>query len=366
MRRVSAMWMRILSALLGAALLAGCVVAPGLSRGENPQVEVEVWREGRPLQPERWYYVEAQGARCANGSPVGVGVNAAGSSRDLLVYFNGGGACWDAMSCGILETAANTEIRYSSDQLGKEVHPLAEAGVLSRDEAINPLYQANFMFVPYCTGDLHAGYTQTTYPGLGLEGPVYHQGRRNVELFIERAKELFPDVERVWLMGVSAGGYAVTLNFELFNEAFEDARVHAYADASPWLTLEDERWEQWRTNWAMTLPAACEGCVENSELIPSRLASAYPDSRFALSVFSHDAVISTYFGAAPTRFAELLEEHLSSYYQEHPNMRVFVAEGGDHETLLQLRTLTGRDERRLESFYRAWVTGEVDDEQASE
>ena len=366
MRRVSAMWMAMWSALLGAALLAGCVVAPGLSRGENPQVEVEVWREGRPLQPERWYYVEAQGARCANGSPVGVGVNAAGSSRDLLVYFNGGGACWDAMSCGILETAANTEIRYSSDQLGKEVHPLAEAGVLSRDEAINPLYQANFMFVPYCTGDLHAGYTQTTYPGLGLEGPVYHQGRRNVELFIERAKELFPDVERVWLMGVSAGGYAVTLNFELFNEAFEDARVHAYADASPWLTLEDERWEQWRTNWAMTLPAACEGCVENSELIPSRLASAYPDSRFALSVFSHDAVISTYFGAAPTRFAELLEEHLSSYYQEHPNMRVFVAEGGDHETLLQLRTLTGRDERRLESFYRAWVTGEVDGEQASE
>src|SRR5690554_99228 len=366
---VSAGWgacWRVCAALVLLFGAGSCVIAPGLTRGDNPQADVQVWREGRTLTPEQWYYVEAEGARCADGSPVGVGVNAGPSTGDLVVYFNGGGACWDALSCGILETAANTDRRYSSEQLGKEVLPLVEAGVLGRDTQVNPLGEANFLFVPYCTGDLHAGTNTIRYPGLGLEGPVHHQGRRNVELFIKRARKFFPEVKRVWLLGVSAGGYGATLNFELFKESFPNAEVHAFADASPWLTLDDDRWESWRTNWALSLPAACEGCVENSELIPSRLARAYPESRFALSVFSHDAVISTYFGAVPTTFAELLETHLNEYYQEHPNMRVFVAEGGDHETLLQLRTLSGRDERRLEAFFRRWVTGEVSDEQAAD
>ncbi|WP_146618215.1 pectin acetylesterase-family hydrolase [Lujinxingia litoralis] len=358
MKGSQAMRGRWWGALLILIALGGCVLPPGLRRSNNPQVEVELWRPEAGLVPGRWTYVEVEGARCANGSAVGAGFSAGGQQGDLVVYFNGGGACWDALSCGILETAANTDRRYSHEQLAREVYPLEKAGLLSREEGTNPLRDAHFLFVPYCTGDLHAGANTITYPGLGLEGPVHHQGRRNVELFVERARTFFPHVERVWLMGVSAGGYAVTLNFELFKEAFPHAEVHAFADASPWLTLEEERWASWRASWAMTLPAQCQGCLENSQLIPTRLAETYPGSRFALSVFSHDAVISTYFGASPATFNTLLEALVLRYQEGPPNMRVFVAEGGDHETLLQLRTLRGVEERRLEDFFLRWVQGE--------
>src|SRR5690349_6763166 len=51
---------------------------------------------GTPITapPGQWTWVDFPDAVCDDNSPTGIGVNLA-NNKNLLVYFEGGGACWD-------------------------------------------------------------------------------------------------------------------------------------------------------------------------------------------------------------------------------------------------------------------------------
>src|SRR6478752_8591829 len=49
--------------------------------------------------PKTWQYVPVDGAQCMNGTPTGIGVNL-GTSGDLVIYLEGGGACFNDGTCG--------------------------------------------------------------------------------------------------------------------------------------------------------------------------------------------------------------------------------------------------------------------------
>ena len=64
-----------------------------------------------PGAPGSWTWVDVPGMGCDDGSATGVAVNpapgsGAGSGGALFIYFMGGGACWDASTCFVLNTAA--------------------------------------------------------------------------------------------------------------------------------------------------------------------------------------------------------------------------------------------------------------------
>src|SRR5215468_7682801 len=52
---------------------------------------------GQPLTApsEQWTWVDFPNTACGNGMPTGLAVNLTTKSSRVLVYLEGGGACWD-------------------------------------------------------------------------------------------------------------------------------------------------------------------------------------------------------------------------------------------------------------------------------
>src|SRR4051812_41249300 len=69
------------------------VNAGGASSGGAPPVL------GDPIDvpaTEQWVWVPVEGTQCADGTEAGVGVNFTDQSRELVVWFQGNGVCYDA------------------------------------------------------------------------------------------------------------------------------------------------------------------------------------------------------------------------------------------------------------------------------
>ena len=48
-----------------------------------------------------WTYVPFPGAVCMNGTPTGIGINKTSASKNLVIFMQGGNACFNLASCGI-------------------------------------------------------------------------------------------------------------------------------------------------------------------------------------------------------------------------------------------------------------------------
>ncbi len=54
----------------------------------------------------KWTWVDFPDSACDDGTPTGIGVNP-GTSSNLIVFLNGGGACWNAQDCLVNNTSAH-------------------------------------------------------------------------------------------------------------------------------------------------------------------------------------------------------------------------------------------------------------------
>src|SRR5690606_4374057 len=83
-----------------------------------------------------------------------------------------------------------------------------------------PFAEWSYAYVPYCTGDVHAG----DRDGVDVGGAVRtFRGYRNMTRYLERLVPTFPNVQRVLLTGVSAGGFGSAFNFAQVKNAFGQA-----------------------------------------------------------------------------------------------------------------------------------------------
>src|SRR5262245_45240839 len=83
-----------------------------------------------------WTWIDVPGTSCDDGSTTGVAINPApgGGGGDLVIYFMGGGACWDAGTCFVLNTAVHGPFRQA--QWESSVTMVAHA--LDRARATHP------------------------------------------------------------------------------------------------------------------------------------------------------------------------------------------------------------------------------------
>ncbi|MDX1650202.1 MAG: pectin acetylesterase-family hydrolase, partial [Myxococcota bacterium] len=168
---------------------------------------------------------------CADGSPYAYFVREGDPAR-LLVFLQGGGACWSALGCdpGALPT-------YDGS-VGPEDDPGAGAdGILALGDARNPFRGWSALFVSYCTGDVHLGDAPRTYP-LVTEAEaapgfvaMHHRGRANAEAALAWAFDRAPP-ERVFVTGESAGAIASPYWAAVVAARWPEARVAQLGDAA--------------------------------------------------------------------------------------------------------------------------------------
>jgi hypothetical protein len=303
-----------------------------------------------------WTWVPLRGTTCGDGSTAGIGVNLASQSSDLLVYLEGGGACWDANTCFVLNTAAQIAAPYTTAQFDVDVANLDASGLFSRTDAASRFAAASFVYVPYCTGDVHAGTVVRAYTVNGQTKTVHHTGGLNAQVIVDAVHATLPGVTRIWLTGSSAGGYGATLNVPRFAAAWPSASVELLQDSAPFVDVMGGVYPVMQQAWALAFPPGCAACASGFPAVIDALTTGYPAVRIGLLTYTEDAVVKAYFGYSGSMMPAL-EALLANQYG-HPTTQAFVLAGTSHTMLGSYRTIVAPDGTTLESWVQAWATGD--------
>jgi hypothetical protein len=309
-----------------------------------------------------WTWIPLDDTHCADGSTTGVGVNFSKTGSRVMIYLEGGGACWDELTCYNLMTASYFTGGYGEAQFTTESTDaayLAEpGGFFDRTAADNPFKDYSFVYVPYCTGDIHAGNHVATY---GTH-TGHHVGFANMTAILAHAAATFPGADRVLLAGSSAGGFGATYNWWQAQQAFGKIRVDLLDDsgtampADVMVQFEDEQ----RTNWdlASTLPPGCTDCLQHLDGLIPFYAKTFPDHRGALLSYTQDSVLPTFFGIQTSQFTAGLEELTSKDFDPTPNLKYFLVNASGHVLLFSPTLATNGV--TLKQFVTEMVTDQKD------
>lgn len=321
---------------LGAvAALAACG-GPGATAGADAPALPAAGAPLVGLTPGAWNWVPFADSACDDGSPTGLGVNP-GTGPDLVVVLDGGGACWDYLTCAVLGTSSHgpfDEARFRAMEAGE-----LAGSILDRALPGNPFADATLVFVPYCTGDIHGGDNVVTYAGPGDARTVHHVGHANVVAFVSRLAATWPAPRKLVVSGASAGGFGSVVNYATFRAAWPAARAYLVDDSGP--TLEAGAippglllawYESWRLDKLLDplCGAACRGDLSAGL---SAVLARYPGDRVSLLSSLQDQVISGYFVLGGPRFEEELLRLAADVLAPAPNARFFFVGGSTHPML---------------------------------
>lgn len=158
---------------------------------------------------------------CSYGTPYHYFVKR-GSVNKLLIYYQGGGACWDLATCVNIQT------------FDKDVDPSSWdnpnylfTGFGDLNNPLNPFKDWNIVFVPYCTGDIHFGDSSPYY---GLQ-EIKHKGWHNARTVEKWAREHFLAPDEIFITGSSAGAYGAFFNAPAHHDVWPDSRISVLGDA---------------------------------------------------------------------------------------------------------------------------------------
>lgn len=248
---------------------------------------------------EQWTWVDVPGMVCGNGSPTGIAINPSTRSQKLVILFEGGGACWEAAACyGIVIPVTASHLDGFNAQTFASVRPqiFDTSFLFQRTDPTSAFGDATWVFVPYCTGDLHAGTQTTVYDALGQQRTMHHEGAKNVDAMLDRIKS-YPASE-VFAIGISAGGFGVQLNWDRIAAAFPSVTTHAFADGSQMVPIESGRWSALKQRWAPRFPAGCTDCATSFDRTAARWRATPPahGGRLGLIDSLQDGTLSVFFG----------------------------------------------------------------------
>jgi|GEM_PF-234687 len=319
--------------------------------------------------------VDIEGGVCGNNSQYKIFVKKSrgfwnwikGYTDNLIVYLEPGGACWDYKSCtgqsGIRGAANPNGIPDNFMNFGAFIDPNKEGG--SPNAAISPLIfrnhpaghnletsRWNIVFVPYCTGDVHAGNRVATYvdSDTGESITYHHKGATNIEKVIAYLKREFPHVDKLMVTGSSAGGVGTLANYHFFRKELSPKKSYMLSDSGPIFSAtsdDDNQFRlhqkintEWNTNYILRKLEVDFGSDVYGDFgkIHEVLADAYPNDPLGMTMFTRDRNFSVYSYA---RFYDLdeydaddLEEILTLWgedidklvttYDQYDNLSYFI------------------------------------------
>jgi Pectinacetylesterase len=242
---------------------------------------------------DAWQWYPIAGAQCRDGSQAGFSVSPHAGSKKLLMFFEGGGACYDAQTCLV-----------NPALIPSQTPPFGASGVFDRKNAENPFADWNVVYVPYCTGDVHAGANPNgQIPG--VSGTQRFVGYTNVGLFLERLAPTFEGAEHVVIVGSSAGGFGSSANVPQVLRAFPGAKGNLINDSGPPMSskyLPPCLQAKWRTSWGLegSMLAECGADCPNKDDytfdFAKHLTKTYAQQKSGLISSSEDGVIRYFFG----------------------------------------------------------------------
>jgi hypothetical protein len=302
---------------------------------------------------------------CARGTPFHFFVRPApdGNTDKLMVYFQGGGACWNGFTCRIGGTFDDTVSENPQDELGQY------NGIFDFENSANPVADYNIVFIPYCTADVHVGDATVEYMN-GLS--IQHNGVKNTFAVLDWVFANFDAPSEIIVTGSSAGAYGAIYHAPLLIEQYPEARTLQFGDAGVGATPVG--WEVLQT-WGMfnNLPMAVPQMAEvdpdtfTLNVLYDSFAEYYPDALFSQYTTAADEVQIYFYDFSALDVPEdekqtwdaIMTANLESLNGAHANFRSMIV-GGTSHTILALPEFYNFsvDGVRVRDWFAALAAGE--------
>jgi hypothetical protein len=293
-----------------------------------------------------WTWTTIDGAVCDDGTPTGVGVNLNGSAN-TIIFLEGGGACWDYDTC--TSSIYSVHGPYASMQFNSAVSGGYFAStIFDRTLTGNPFKDYNFVYVPYCTSDVHGGQNVATYYPAG-EGPgdggadggtgltEHHVGHLNILADLGRLIPTFTNQSKIVLSGLSAGGFGTLVSLPAVRAAWPNAETYLIDDSGPLISaIPPSLVQDWFTQWKLNIvvDAICgTDCSADLSFAPQKLAAAYPKVRMSLLESEQDQTIDFFFFGIPLQpamFQAGINALATTHLDPTSNFRYFFVNGSTH------------------------------------
>jgi len=338
--------------ILTAALLALAALACAPAEEAPEPVDLQA-----PLADlaEGWNTITPGGdTTCSDGSPFQFFVRAADPTQ-VVFYLQGGGGCWTAQTCDPegRPTYTMTALEEMHSPSGADPEEGTAHGIAAFNHPENPFADHSFVFVPYCTGDVHIGDRDAVYEVPATEEEparevtIHHRGYTNGRAALDWTYEHFPGPETVFITGSSAGSIPSPVYARHFAEHYPDARVTALGDgAGGYRQIGDTRpHESWGTLAALShFENMADTSTENFsfETLYIKAAKAHPETMFARYDTAEDDVqiqflqiggVSTEGGLQPLLDAN--EADIDAALEGQDNYRSYIAPGELHTIMLR-------------------------------
>ncbi len=280
---------------------------------------------------------------CAHGTEYSFHVRKAESSH-LLIFFNGGGACWFGRICNEGSSTYNPTADNDSND------PAAlPGGIFDLENAENPFADYNMVFVSYCTGDVHIGNREATYEVDAADGSgpqeitIYHHGYINAMSALNWTFENFTAPDTIFVAGSSAGSIASPFYAGLVAEQYPDARIAQLGDGSGGYRAPEaaatlnEAWgvpSVW-PDWEQYASATAENTVFESYYMAT--SARFPDMAMTTYNTASDSTQNLFLavlGAGSTPLQERIELNNADIATAVPSFDSYIA-GGTLHTILR-------------------------------
>jgi hypothetical protein len=276
---------------------------------------------------------------------------------------DGGGACWNAATCGREGTGIHGIV--------PAFYPNRQWGILDACHAENPLAGYTLVALPYCTSDLHLGDRDVTYSTENARGrpfsfTVRHRGQANAGAVLDWLFDNIEAPEQIVVAGSSAGGLAVPFYAHRIAMRYPGARIIAIGDDIAAFRSEAAR-DVEEENWGW--PEAMErqrgwsgfGSVVGSEALYSFVARAAPNVELHMIDHAHDrdqALFLRLAGYDSLGTAPLIRQTREDLERASDSFRSFTMGGSEHTVLNHPRFyFSAEGVERLHDWFDAIIAG---------
>lgn len=286
-----------------------------------------------------------------NGDDMGYGTLLNPDSDQLLIFLDGGGACFNGLTCAFNLDAFSEDDFYL--RLATE-----ESLLLNRTSDSNQFKDWNVIFVPYATGDVHVGSNAMVDIPNGGPNNQMMVGATNFNLILNDLNEYFSNnggISEIVFAGSSAGGFGIMPNyFQLKDKLGENIPTTAIIDAGQ--IFKDTNLltpclvDDWNSLWniSASLPTDLNAVVQNPyeydiQKVYEYAAVKYPNDNFGFLSYYQDATNTFFYGfgqndcAYPptgpisgTDFEDGLMDLKTNVLDDLSNWKVFYKSGNSH------------------------------------
>jgi hypothetical protein len=271
---------------------------------------------------EYTYDPDSEGAVCLGGTNYQVNLRR-GNTNKVLLYLEGGGACWNFETCWQASTAKST----AGSAFGY--------GILDAADPANPFGDWNVVYASYCDGSVYSGDNAVDYNGRR----TYHHGLQNLSAAVSLMLHEFPHPELMVVSGSSAGGYGTFPGYAVTRIAYPDTPLFIFDDSGPGLqNLDDTQGVADRlANWhILQFPQDCDRCTAQPTYLADWALDRDSTLRVALFSYLKDSVIRTFLKLDGPHYEALLRSVTDDIQNRHPDRFKRFFKTGTGHTVLEL------------------------------